>query len=387
MASHRQGRAGIKDVARAAGVSITTVSHALNDKGRVQPGTRDRILAEAHRLGYTPNRRASGLRSGKSHSLCLVLPADGEAGRYRQLLALDFYQRLTTAIVQAAFDHGEAVLLLPPLLSAADLRQFDVDGGIVVDPTIHDHRLDLFAELGIPTVTVGRDLGRPEERWWTAGDNRTNVTTMLDHLAQQGARRIAMFSVASDVAWFIDAESAYEDWMVARNLTPRTVVVRPDRSGGPARSAATRLLQENDRPDAIYAPPYWLAAAVVQAAGGLGLRVPEDLMVSMGVDSHRAESDHPAITALDLQPQLMAAAAVEMLGARIDGVSADAVEAPRAIPGRLRIRESTTRPPPSPPTSDATPTVASSTVPAWTTEQRENKGPAEPVVDAKSFLI
>jgi DNA-binding LacI/PurR family transcriptional regulator len=334
-------RVGIRDVARAAGVSITTVSHALNDKGRVRGETRQRILAEARRLGYSPNRRASGLRSGRSRSMCLLLPGNSLADRHRQLFAVDFYQQLTAATAQAAFDQGQAVLLLPPLRTTAQLSQFDVDGGLVVDPTINDRRLDLFAELGLPVVSIGRDHGKPDDPWWAAGDNRANVTMVLDHLVAQGAESIALLSVVSDVAWFRDAEAAYEEWAKLRGMTPQIVFVRPDRSGGPARETASRLLRSGDRPDAIFAPPYWLAAAVAQAADDVGLRIPEQLQLAVGVDSHRAESDRPSLTAVDLRPHAMAAAAVQLLAARIEGADPVVAAAPRLVPGELCVRDST----------------------------------------------
>lgn len=339
MSGISRGRVGIRDVARAAGVSVTTVSHALNDKGRVLPDTRARVLAEATRLGYSPNKRASGLRSGRSHTVSLVMPY-AESARYRHLFALDFYQQLTASTVQSAFDQDQAVLLLPPIRRATELRSFDVDGGIIVDPTAHDRRVDMFAELGLPTVTVGQDIGRPHDVHWAAGDNRANVAAMLDHLTSCGAQRIALISVASDVAWFVDNENEYLRWMRERGLRPQTVLVRLDRSGGPARETVAELLRGNDRPDAIYAPPYWVGAAVVQAARDTGLRIPDDLLVALGVDSQRAQLDRPALTACDLRPDLIAAAAVDLLSARIQG-SASGAGGPALIPGELRVREST----------------------------------------------
>src|SRR6266550_6155811 len=69
----------IHDVAKAAGVSVTTVSHALNGKGRVDPNTRARVAQVVHRLGYRANRHARGLRMGRSGSLGLLLPVSGDA--------------------------------------------------------------------------------------------------------------------------------------------------------------------------------------------------------------------------------------------------------------------------------------------------------------------
>src|SRR5438046_10212833 len=89
-------RPTIRDVAKAAGVSVTTVSHALNGKGRVDPNTRARVAQVVRRLGYRANRHARGLRIGRSGSLGLLLPVSGDA-RSDETLRLDFDMRLAGA--------------------------------------------------------------------------------------------------------------------------------------------------------------------------------------------------------------------------------------------------------------------------------------------------
>src|SRR5215470_13924142 len=139
----RRGRAvsqpTIHDVAKAAGVSVTTVSHALNGKGRVDPQTRARVARVVRRLGYRANRHARGLRSGRSGSLGLLLPVSGDA-RSDETLRLDFYMRLAG------------------------------DGAIVADPSPDDKRVKALKALGLPVVTIGRGLGRPDYPRYVAAE-------------------------------------------------------------------------------------------------------------------------------------------------------------------------------------------------------------------------
>src|SRR2546429_6681819 len=111
----------IHDVAKAAGVSVTTVSHALNGKGRVDPNTRARVAQVVHRLGYRANRHARGLRMGRSGSLGLLLPVSGDA-RSDETLRLDFYMRLAGAAPPMAFSRAPALNLLPPLFPGSGVR-------------------------------------------------------------------------------------------------------------------------------------------------------------------------------------------------------------------------------------------------------------------------
>ena len=101
----------------------------------------------------------------------------------------------------------------------------------------------MFDALGIPVVTLERDAAHPERRWWVAGDNIPNTYALLDHLAQAGARSIALFTVAKAWSWFAEVEAAYRDW-TARAGLPAIVEAVP---GGTRYSslvaAAGRLLE------------------------------------------------------------------------------------------------------------------------------------------------
>lgn len=329
-------RPTIHDVAKAAGVSVTTVSHALNGKGRVDPATRARVALVVNRLGYRANRHARGLRSGRSGALGLLLPVSGDV-RSDETLRLDYYMRLAGAAAAAAFAQEHALMLLPPVVAGTGLGGFTIDGGIVVDPSPHDQRVSALEDQGMPVVTIGRDLGR-QDHWYVDSDTNTSTRLMLDHLAARGARRIAILSPRADWAWATETLKAYESWTrehgVPQLVTP--VAMHPGEQS--AFQAASQLLASRTPPDAVFAVAERFIRGVLRAAQTSGRQVPGQLLLAAGVDGAYAGEGDPPVTALDLHPERLAEMAVTMLLARLGG---DAVESPAHVPATLHIRAST----------------------------------------------
>jgi DNA-binding LacI/PurR family transcriptional regulator len=330
-------RPTIRDVAKAAGVSVTTVSHALNGKGRVDPATRALVVQVVRELGYRANRHARGLRSGRSGTLALLLPVRASVPA-DEALSLDFYMRLASAAAAAAFSQDEALMLLPPAIVQTGLRGIELDGGIVVDPSPLDPRVSLLSGQGVPVVTIERDLGRPDDPWYVASETNANTRQVLDHLAGQGARRIALLVPKTDWGWATETLTAYDAW-VREHGVPRLVVpvaMQPGEES--AFVAARRLLARRSPPDAVFVVAARFIRGVLRAAQAEGRQVPGELLIAAGVDSIPAREGDPPVTALDLHPERQAEAAVEMLLARLDGAE---VAAPRYIRATLSLRAST----------------------------------------------
>lgn len=329
-------RPTIRDVAKAAGVSVTTVSHALNDKGRVDPATRALVVQVVRQLGYRANRHARGLRSGRSGALALLLPV--RAGpQADEALSLDFYMRLASAAAAAAFAREQALMLLPPAIVQTGLHGLGVDGGIVVDPSPLDPRVTLLAEQGLPVVTIERDLARPGDRWYVASETDANTRQVLDHLAGQGAQRIALLIPETDWGWATETRAAYDSWVREHKL-PRMIVPVAMQPGEESAFVATRrLLEGRQPPDAVFVVAARFIRGVLRAAKAAGRTVPGELLIVAGVDSIQAREGDPPVTALDLHPERQAEAAVEMLLAQLDGGE---MEAPRHIPATLLLRAS-----------------------------------------------
>lgn len=323
-------------MASAAGVSVTTVSDALNGKGRVDPATRTRVAEVVAQLGYRANRHARGLRLGRSGALGLLLPVGTDA-RTDEALSLDFYMRLASSAAATTFAHGQALMLMPPRSTQEGVRGFAIDGAIIVDPAERDPRTTLFGRLGLPVVTIERDLGRADERWYVATNADVNTRTMLDHLAQRGAERIALIVPRAGWGWATETRRAYEAWARehAASATAVTVPLTPADQG--AFAAASRLLRRRTPPDAIFVAAARFIRGTLRAAKELGRDIPGSLLIGAGVDSVHAREGDPPVTALDLHPELQAEAAVEMLLSRLAGRDADA---PRYVEATLQIRAS-----------------------------------------------
>jgi DNA-binding LacI/PurR family transcriptional regulator len=330
----------IHDVARAAGVSVTTVSHVLNGKGRIDPATRAQVMQVVAQLGYRANRHARGLRSGRSGSVGLLLPVGGDV-RSDEALSLDFYMRITSSAAATAFSRDHALILLPPTVVETGLSGFGIDGGIVVDPSPGDDRVKLLAGQGVPVVTIERNLGQPDDPWYVASESVANAYRILDHLADRGARRIALLVPEPGWGWADETISAYGEWACEHAAEQLVVPVAMRHGEQNAYAAVRQLLTSPDSPDAIFVDASRFVRGVVQAASAVGRRIPDELLIAASVDSVQAREGEPPVTAFDLHPERQAEAAVEMLLARLSGKD---VEAPQHIPATLRLRASTCRP-------------------------------------------
>lgn len=329
----------IHDVARAAGVSVTTVSHVLNGKGRIDPSTRAQVMEVVTRLGYRANRNARGLRSGRSGSVGLLLPVGGDV-RSDEALSLDFYMRITSSAATTAFAHEHALMLLPPTVLETGLSGFGIDGGIVVDPSPDDERVNLLARQGVPAVTIERNLSQPDDPWYVASESVANAHRILDHLADRGARRIALLAPERGWGWADETISSYGEWTREHAFEQLVVPVAMQHGERNAFAAVRQLLTSADSPDAIFVDASRFIRGVVQAASAVGRRIPDELLIAASVDSMQARDVEPPVTAFDLHPERQAEAAVEMLLARLNGKD---VEAPQLITGTLMLRASTRR--------------------------------------------
>lgn len=332
----------IYDVARAAEVSPTTVSHAYSGKRQVDPSTRARILEVAATLGYTPSRAARALRASRTNTIAFIVPAF-EAVDSQAVLTLDYYTGLVIAAGRGAFARGYSMVIAPSIQTSMEIRSLSADGVILVDPVVDDHRVDLCAELDVPLVTIGRDPDHPAHTTYVCADYRRDMVMLLTHLDASGARRIGLIAPAAVDGWGVDNRSAYLDWCRSRGQEP-LVEFAPESTGRDSGAeAAGRLLDRPDPPDALIALHSTHAFGALAAARRRRLAVPRDLLLATGIDSARARFGSPSVTAIDLDPDAQGAAAVELL---IDLLEGEQPAHPLMTTSELCVRRSTTRPRP-----------------------------------------
>jgi LacI family transcriptional regulator len=288
-------KVGIRDVAKAAGVSVTTVSHALNTTGgsRVKAETQEHIRAIAKDLGYAPNRLASGLRNQRSQILGLVSD---------EITTTPFAGAMIRGAQDAAYKRGYVLMVVnsgsDPELENREIRtlqQHQVDG--IVYARMYHQGVSLPEELGtLPTVLLDA-VTADESVSSVVPDEVAAAETAVEALITAGHTRIGMLNNIDDIPATHGRLQGYRNTLSRHGLgfTPELVTTGvADTHGG--REAALELLQRPERPTALFCFSDRVAMGAYQAATALGLRIPEDLSV--------VGTDNLELIAADLWPGL-----------------------------------------------------------------------------------
>lgn len=309
-------RVGIRDVAAAAGVSVTTVSHALNGKGRLPPETRTRIQRIATELNYRPNAVARSLAGGKTGLLALVTSSNLPFA----LTDFAYFTRLMTGAATAALDAGYALVLVPPDRDVGVGDGLVVDGAILVDPVRGDPTVEALRGSGLPLVTTGRLLDDADRTPWVDNDHPAALREVLDHLHGRGARAIALLSSPTEISYTLDQLAAYRAWCADRGLPELIKLAGEDITESAGFAATSQLLTSPTPPDAIFASYDRLAFGALMAARAAGKTVPADLQIAMTATESGAGQprEAPSLSSLDLDPGAIGLAAAELLVSRVE---------------------------------------------------------------------
>jgi DNA-binding LacI/PurR family transcriptional regulator len=331
-------RATITDVAAAAGVSKTTVSHVLSGLGRINANTRLRTLEAIRKLNYHPSMMARGLRTGRAKVLAIAnsIPPEIAAGAGE----LHYYMRLAHSAAVAALNSQYALVLIPPSAPEAWLRSIDIDGALVLDPRSDDSLLQALRARRVPVVTVGRDPDASEKTWCVDFDYARATTSLLDHFAEHGSCKPALILAEERRSYSMDILRGYERWVRRRGLTSvvRTAPERGVESAG--RTAMAGILRSNIGINAVFAPLDTFAVGALQALTEAGLSVPRDFQVAT-IDGVRPRLSKPTLTALEDLAEESARCAVKLLIQRI--AHPDATPKRSVVTPHLIIRDSTRR--------------------------------------------
>jgi len=338
----RTKRPTIADVAQRAGVSKGLVSFALNGRPGVNPATRDRILAAAADLGWSPDVRARSLGSNRSFALGLVLHRDTET-----VAGDPFFPAFIAGVERELSPAGQALVLasVPTALGETETyrrlaSERRVDGVFLADLQVADERLGLVEALGLAAVTLGHpDAESPFPA--VSVDDISGVVATVDHLVDLGHRSLAHVAGPSTMLHARRRRAAFESACADRGVEAR--VVETDfsaREGG----EATRALIADDRtrPTAIAYSNDLMALAGIAVAQRSGLTVPRDLSIAGFDDSDIARYVYPSLTSVATDAVEWGATAARLLLATIAGVVLDDTD---LAPAHLVVRESTGRVP------------------------------------------
>ena len=326
-----KGPVTLQDVADAAGVSQTTASQALNNKGRVNQKTRERIERIAANLGYVANPRARSLKTGRAMILLTELPGvRGDSGIYS-----GFMGELLIGAADAAMASGYLMMIGGPEVGHSP--NLICDGAVLVDPYPED---PLF-ELAPAVVTVGQMVDADDDWPWVDNDHHAAVQATLDHLQDEGFQRPALLTAFGSFSFAENSVRAYEEWMTARGRQGIVERIAPHPDLEQGRIAVTELLDRPDPPDAILTSSEPLALAALEIIERRGMSVPGDVGLVNLYDSETLRTARIPITAVELRPREVGHRAVEIL---IQQIADDGTSPRSALVGAtLTLRASTLR--------------------------------------------
>lgn len=335
-------RVSIKDIAAIAGVSHPTVSRALRGEGRISDETRERVMAIAQEMGYTPNLVARGLVMQRTRSIGLVVTNIGDP----------FHAEIINGVEHVA-QANEYSLFLGSTTANPDqevrmVRSFharNVDGIIIAAGQFGDRYAEVLDELDIPIVLISTH-STGDALHSVTHDDYTGAGQIMSHLIEQGYRRIAYLGHLAGGRVDRERRDAWLDALTQSDLMPVTVDA-PVTSINAGVDAVPMLLDKTERnwqqpPDAIFCYNDLLAIGVLSGLRQRGLRVPDDIALA-GFDGLEVTAHvDPPLTTMCQPRYAMGVRATEML---LDLLANSGAAPPHEVQlqGELLIRASTMR--------------------------------------------
>ncbi|MFV2144673.1 MULTISPECIES: LacI family DNA-binding transcriptional regulator [Isoptericola] len=301
----------LDDVARAAGVSRSTASRAINGGDRVSPEAQQAVDAAILRLGYAPNRAARSLVTRRTDSIALVVPEPDA-----RILTDPFLAGVVRGVSEGLGGTDlQLVLLLArpgerPGHIARYLNSGHVDG-VIIASHHKDDRLEPELRSGsLPGVFVGRPFDSAGLHYVDV-DNSAGARVATQRLVDRGCRTIAAVTGPQDMTASLDR---HEGWRrtLSRAGLPTDAVANGDFTVEGGAKAMERLLADHPDIDGVFASSDLMASGALQVLRDHGKKVPDDVAV-VGFDALGAERTTPRLTTV-LQPVVeMVAAATSTL--------------------------------------------------------------------------
>jgi LacI family transcriptional regulator len=279
-------RPTIKDVAARAGVSIATVSRALNDRGDVSTETRDRVRMIAREVGYSADPAARSLVTQKTRLVAVVV---GDNAGHRDL-SLVFFGKVLAAIsgrlARSSYD--------PVLLPRGDIdTDHRFDAAVLIGVDDDDPLISDLASQRVPLVGVDVRCGGA----YVGSDHADGVRLALGHLHALGHRRIAHIAGALNTMAGKQRVEAFRREAKTLGLDESDELVRQgDFSSASGYRETCALLALRERPTAIVAASDLMALASLQAIRDAGLEPGRDVAVVGFDDLEAAALAHPSLT-------------------------------------------------------------------------------------------
>lgn len=333
----------IKDIAKAAGVSPSTVSRVVSNHPRISPATSTKVKRIMEEMGYHPNVMAKSLVSKMTKTLAIMLPRPAE-----ELFQDIFFGELLRGILAQSARAG-----YDTLLAAASSTQTEndtiarlvfggrVDGVILLSARVNDPLIELLSKHNFPTVLIGRTEGHSN----ILSVNNDNVQAAYEatqHLIVQGHERIGFVSGPPNLTVSSDRMLGYCKAMSETGLPVRPEwIVEGEFLQQSGYRAMSLIMSLPERPTGLLVIDDIVGFGVLRGLAELKYKVPDDISLVSFNNIALSEFAHPSISSIDIGTYQLGYTASQMLIRLIH--EGEAPEESIIIPHRLIVRDSSVR--------------------------------------------
>lgn len=334
----------MKDIAKALGVSVATVSRALKDSPRISASRREAIKAYAREHNFSPNLLAESLRHSRVRPMKTIGVIIPQLNHF-------YFSSILSGIEDEASSRGYLLMVAQSdetFKREEKICQLFFENkvcGIIVsqakDTTKYDHFQRLI-DNGVPLVFFDRICtGINSSR--VVVDDYMGAYSAVSHLIETGCRRVAFYGTSMHLEISKNRYNGFRDALLKHNLPVDDRFTRFCDNRADAEAITPEILKMSDRPDAFFAINDDTAIGILYTAKRMGFRVPDDISICGFTNGERAVACDPMLTTVEQRGKMVGQQAADVLISHVEGIiPIDKVEK-RIVRTRLIIR-GTTRP-------------------------------------------
>lgn len=308
-------KATIKDVARVASVSPSTVSRALHDNPRISASMRQRIKEIAKELDFHPNLMARGLVSRQPRIVGVLFPGSAASS-----MGHPFYPAVLRGLGRVAGEKRYHMLLstgsdsMDAEQAMQDLADSGFVSGIVVLAAQEGPMDELLLSLGLPVVEIGHPQNA-EKRFYVDNDNVLAGYTATKYLVERGHRNVLFLGYDARFFVTVDRLRGYQKALNEAGVGTREPWIVPSRfiENTTDSELLSHIFNSSERPTAVVSMDDNLTIALIGFLASRGLGVPADVSVISFNNTQVGQYNTPALTSIDVDPERLGAKAMHLL--------------------------------------------------------------------------
>ena len=293
----------IIDIAKATGVSPSTVSRVIADNPRISIKTKEKVRKAMKEMSYHPNINARNLASRSTKSIGVIMPSSAD-----KALQNPFFPEILRGIGSVTYNEGFSMTLSSGTTEEEMLTEVErmvygsyIDGVILLYSRVDDPIMDFLLKERFPFIIVGKPFKNNNSITNVDTDNFLAGKEITEHLIEQGHEKIAFVGGEAELFVTIDRKAGYESALKEANLlNPSEYIVHAEflKSGG--RKAIDHLLSLPSPPTGLVVSDDLMSLGIISALDKYGYDIPTDISIVSFNNVYLSEITKPALTTVDI---------------------------------------------------------------------------------------